>query len=60
MQDLLRKMITFNPKDRIIFQKLFKHKLFRDEVEENSSDIASILSKPVFLLVISDQIQLAQ
>jgi len=53
-------MIAFNPKDRIIFKKLFKHKFFRDEVEEHPSEKRlSIVYKPIFILVISDQIQLA-
>jgi len=52
-------MITFNPKDRIIFKKLFKHKFFRDEVEDCPSERLSKLYKPIFILVISDQIQLA-
>jgi len=38
MQDLLKRMITYDPKDRIIFKKLFSHKFFRstqDEIKAN-------------------------
>ena len=61
-------MITFNPKDRIIFQKLFKHKLFRDEIiysneeerDPNHGRVPSLSLNKIFILVISDQIHLAQ
>lgn len=64
MQDLLRKMITFSPKDRIIFQKLFKHKLFIDDYNESSKNPGQIISpfnsNSIFILVISDEMPLAQ
>jgi len=52
-------MITFNPKDRIIFPKLFKHVLFRDDAPKEK-ELSYKLFKPIFILVISDQIHLAQ
>ena len=37
MENLLKSMITFDPKDRIIFQKLFKHKFFRSDLESQKN-----------------------
>lgn len=32
MKNLLKNMITYSPKKRITFQKLFKHKFFIDYI----------------------------
>lgn len=39
MKNLLSIMITYYPKDRITFEKLFKHKFFSDYLNSQNNDI---------------------